>query len=107
MGHSTISMTMRYAHLSPAHLRAAVNMAPLGDLVSNLPTETVTTRQPTSENRTEERPEDIEELAEIVEAPSGIEPLHRSFADCCVVSPVVNWSTHRTSLLTQPLEFAP
>jgi integrase len=27
MGHSTITMTMRYAHLSPAHLRAAVNKA--------------------------------------------------------------------------------
>jgi site-specific recombinase XerD len=30
MGHSTITMTMRYAHLSPAHLRAAVNKASLG-----------------------------------------------------------------------------
>ena len=25
MGHSTISMTMRYAHLSPAHQREAVH----------------------------------------------------------------------------------
>ena len=32
MGHSTITMTMRYAHLSPAHLRAAVNKASLGPL---------------------------------------------------------------------------
>ena len=30
MGHSTITMTMRYAHLSPAHLRTAVNKASLG-----------------------------------------------------------------------------
>ena len=30
MGHSTIMMTMRYAHLSPAHLRTAVNKASLG-----------------------------------------------------------------------------
>ena len=30
MGHSTITMTMRYAHLSPAHLRQAVNKASLG-----------------------------------------------------------------------------
>jgi len=30
MGHSTITMTMRYAHLSPAHLRNAVNKASLG-----------------------------------------------------------------------------
>ncbi len=29
MGHSTITMTMRYAHLSPAHLRTAVNRASL------------------------------------------------------------------------------
>lgn len=29
MGHSTITMTMRYAHLSPAHLKAAVNQASL------------------------------------------------------------------------------
>jgi site-specific recombinase XerD len=30
MGHSTITMTMRYAHLSPTHLRTAVNRASLG-----------------------------------------------------------------------------
>ena len=30
MGHSTIIMTMRYAHLSPSHLRTAVNKASLG-----------------------------------------------------------------------------
>lgn len=36
MGHSTITMTMRYAHLSPAHLRTAVNKASLGALASKI-----------------------------------------------------------------------
>jgi len=36
MGHSTITMTMRYAHLSPAHLRQAVNRSSLGDAVSGM-----------------------------------------------------------------------
>jgi hypothetical protein len=34
MGHSTITMTMRYAHLSPAHLRSAVNRASLGAIAT-------------------------------------------------------------------------
>jgi integrase len=34
MGHSTITMTMQYAHLSPAHLRIAVNRASLGVIAS-------------------------------------------------------------------------
>ncbi len=34
MGHSTITMTMRYTHLSPAHLRTAVNKASLGLMAS-------------------------------------------------------------------------
>ncbi len=34
MGHSTITMTMRYTHLSPTHLRTAVNKARLGLLAS-------------------------------------------------------------------------
>ena len=36
MGHSTITMTMRYAHLSPAHLRTAVNKASLGPIASQI-----------------------------------------------------------------------
>jgi len=90
MGHATITMTMRYAHLSPAHLRAAVNKASLGDLVPNFPsgtvTKTVTTRQPRSEHTREKRTEGVEELEQIVEAPSGFEPLHRSFADCSLTT---------------------
>ncbi len=34
MGHSTITMTMRYTHLSPTHLRTAVNKASLGIMAS-------------------------------------------------------------------------
>ena len=34
MGHSTITMTMRYMHLSPNHLRTAVNKASLGVMAS-------------------------------------------------------------------------
>jgi integrase len=34
MGHSTVTMTMHYAHLSPAHLREAVNKASLGAIAS-------------------------------------------------------------------------
>ena len=40
MGHSTITMTMCYAHLSPAHLREAVNKASLGRNATGMPIET-------------------------------------------------------------------
>ena len=40
MGHSTITMTMRYAHLSPAHLQEAVNKGSLGNLSPSLPKST-------------------------------------------------------------------
>jgi len=42
MGHSTITMTIRYAHLSPAHLREAVNKATLGPLSGDFQVGTVT-----------------------------------------------------------------
>jgi len=42
MGHSTIMMTMRYAHLSPEHLREAVNRASLTEIGVGTVTKTVT-----------------------------------------------------------------
>ena len=69
MGHSTITMTMRYAHLSPAHLRAAVNKASLKELAPHCATGTVTKtvtneiRQPAGGR--EEIAEAVEELAEV------------------------------------------
>jgi len=42
MGHSTILMTMRYAHLSPGHLRETVNKATLGVLSEDFQAGTVT-----------------------------------------------------------------
>ena len=32
LGHSSIQVTMRYAHLSPTHLMAAVRFSPLSQL---------------------------------------------------------------------------
>ena len=42
MGHSTVTMTMRYAHLSPAHLREAVNKASVWQSKAKTWNETVT-----------------------------------------------------------------
>ncbi len=67
MGHSTITMTTRYAHLSPAHLRAAVNKASLGPMTPGIPIETVT-KTVTNENEAlgrerEETPEVFDTVA--------------------------------------------
>ena len=69
MGHSTITMTMRYAHLSPAHLRTAVNKASLGVLAphpaSGTVTKTVTKGNLEAEDPQAESTEGFEELAEV------------------------------------------
>ena len=69
MGHSTITMTMRYAHLSPAHLRAAVNRASLGALAPipaiGTVTKTVTKDESQTVGHREGTSEGIEELAEV------------------------------------------
>ena len=34
LGHSSIQVTMRYAHLSPSHLQAAVQLSPLSQMIA-------------------------------------------------------------------------
>ncbi len=64
MGHSTITMTMRYAHLSPAHLRAAVNRASLGAQAVGFEAETVTkTVTRLSMEGNDAKPEALESVA--------------------------------------------
>jgi len=86
MGHSTITMTMRYAHLSPAHLRLAVNKASLGLMAaktgSGTGSKTGSNEVGRANSSNEESAEVLEPLAELMEAPGGFEPPHRSFADC-------------------------
>ena len=64
MGHSTVNQTMRHAHLSPAHLRDAVNKASLGPLTPKNLTETGSKTGSTEEAQ---RPSRLEEVAEGVE----------------------------------------
>ena len=78
MGHSTIVMTMRYAHLSPDHLRNAVNKVSLGNNQSG----TVTKEKPSPGAGEGHMLELIDIKEEKVEVASGFEPLNDSFADC-------------------------
>jgi integrase len=69
MGHSTITMTMRYAHLSPTHLREAVNKASLGQSMvksaNGTVTKTVTKQNQPVTVEKKETAEAFEELAGI------------------------------------------
>ncbi len=69
MGHSTVTMTMRYAHLSPAHLKTAVNKASLGPVATGIPLETVT-KTVTNENEALER--EREETREALDSVAGM-----------------------------------
>lgn len=60
LGHSTVTMTMRYAHLSQAHLREAVNKASLEQPKAQSGNETLTATvtkegQPFTDERKERR----------------------------------------------------
>lgn len=65
MGLSTITMTMRYAHLCAAHLRTAVNRASLGALASKIPSGTGGKTGSKESQRLEQGPVRITEPSEI------------------------------------------
>ena len=69
MGHSTITMTMRYAHLSPAHLRRAANMGSLGAIA--MKSESRTGSKTGSEEIS--RPKTgLPQIAEVPDIPGGM-----------------------------------
>ncbi len=88
MGHSTITMTMRYAHLSPAHLRTAVNKASLGMLPLHPGSGTVT-KTVTNENRETEgvQAESTEGLEELAEVGGGAERVRTAASQFCRLLP--------------------
>jgi hypothetical protein len=51
MGHSTVTMTMRYAHLSPEHLKQAVNKGSLGCLAVQQSEDATVTKTVTCESQ--------------------------------------------------------
>ncbi|MBX3339721.1 MAG: site-specific integrase [Nitrospira sp.] len=71
MGHSTITMTMRYAHLSPAHLRTAVNRASLGAIAAKSASGTGSKTGSSDNQRVEQGPVRITEPSEISIGMSG------------------------------------
>ncbi len=88
MGHSNLSTTVRYAHLSPAHLREAVNRGSLGNVATSdirTVTNTVTDDKAAFNVLRTEIPEVIEtnmkELVRLV----GIEPTANSLEGYCSI----------------------
>jgi integrase len=69
MGHSTITMTMRYAHLSPDHLRAAVNKASLETIPAEIQTGT---GSKTGSNEEEAATVSKEKVAEALDSLAGV-----------------------------------
>ena len=75
-------MTMRYAHLSPAHLREAVNRITFSETKVETGTKTGTEEKEEKPLKYIDRTEEAKIFEEKLEVPSGFEPLNRSFADC-------------------------
>jgi len=88
MGHSTITMTMRYAHLSPAHLRAAVNKASLGELAPHSPSGTVTKTVTNEELVPEHQEEEVTgHTGEQTEIGGGAERVRTAASQFCRLLP--------------------
>jgi len=88
MGHSTITMTRRYAHLSTAHLRQAVNKASLGQSAARSGNETVT-KTVTKENHsiTAENEETAEPLEDLAGIGGGAERVRTAASQFCRLLP--------------------
>ena len=88
MRHSTITMTTRYAHLSPAHLREAVNKASLNQAGAKTGNETVTATV-TKENQpiTRQKEGTAEALDELVEVGGGAERVRTAASQFCRLLP--------------------
>src|SRR5262249_15381070 len=88
MGHSTITMTMRYAHLSPAHLREAVNKISLREPAAKTENETVTaTVTKPTQPIAGEREETAEALDSLAGVSGGAERVRTAAAQFCRLLP--------------------
>ena len=65
MEHSSITITMRYARLSPAHVRTAVNRASLGAIAATRAVEVGSKTGSNENHRVEQGPSRITESSEI------------------------------------------
>ena len=85
MGHSTITMTMRYAHLFPRSLAHGGQSSEFGGHCSESERGTWSKTGSNENQRLERGPvrmtHPLKYLQEMLEAPGGFEPPHRSFAE--------------------------